>query len=72
MRKLILAIAILPVLFISCDTIYHNQLYIINNCDELVKISITDTWNNVDTFSVKANTTFMFDKGQGIASPRSP
>ncbi len=67
MKKLIL---ILFVLFISCDKIYYNQLYIVNNCNERVNISITDTWNNVDKFSVEANTTFMFNEGEGIAAPK--
>ena len=70
MKKIILVIVTLSVLYISCNKIYYNQLYIINNCEEFVNVSITDGWNNVDTFSVKANTTFMFDEGQGIASPK--
>jgi hypothetical protein len=70
MRKIILTIEALFILFISCDKIYHNKLYIINNCNELINISLTDTWNKVDTFSVKANSTFMFDEGKGIMRPK--
>jgi len=69
MKKLILAIVLL-VLCISCDKIYSGKLFIINNCEELINVSITDTWNNVDTFSVEANTTYMFEEGQGIATPK--
>jgi hypothetical protein len=70
MKKLIFTIAIIITLFVSCDKYYYNQLYIINNCDELIAVSITNTWNIVDTFSVQANTTFMFNEGEGITSPK--
>ena len=70
MNKLVLVSIMVSVLLVSCDKIYYNKLFIVNNCDEFVKISITDTWNTVDTFSVKANTTYMFDEGQGITSPK--
>ena len=55
---------------VSCDKIYYNRLYIINNCDESIGISITNTWNKVDSFSVEANITLMFDEGSGIMSPK--
>jgi len=70
MKKLILIIVTLSVFFISCDKIYYNQLYIINNCDERINISITNTYDTVDTFSVDAKTTYMFDEGSGITSPK--
>ena len=70
MKKSILTIVILLILFTSCDYIYYNRLYIINNCDERIEVSITDTWNTVNTFSVDGNTTFMFDEGSGITSPK--
>jgi hypothetical protein len=69
MRKLILAITLF-LLFLSCDKIYYNKLYIINNCEETVSVSITNTWDVVNTFSVEANTTFMYNEGQGILSPK--
>jgi len=70
MKKLILIVATLFILFISCDPYYYNKLYIINNCEELITISITDTWNKIETFSVEAHTTYLFDEGQGIATPK--
>ena len=69
MKKLILA-TVLPILFISCDKIYSGKLFIINNCEDSITVSITDTWNNVRTFSVEANITYMFSEGQGIATPK--
>jgi len=70
MKRIILTFVALSALFISCDKYYYNQLYIINNCNEVISVSITDTWNNVDTFSVEANTTFMFNEGEGITKPK--
>lgn len=70
MKNIILTIVILSVLFTSCDKYYYNRLYIINNCDEPIIVSITDSRNNIDNFSVEADTTYMFDEGQGITSPK--
>ena len=69
MKKIVLIITSF-FLLISCDEIYHSQLYITNNCNEPINVSITNSWNNVDTFVVDANTTFMFSEGQGITSPK--
>jgi hypothetical protein len=70
-NKLIKVAVLLSITMTSCDRYYYNQLYIINNCNEAIYISITDTWNNEDTFSVDANTTVMFNEGEGIANPKT-
>jgi ribosomal protein L21 len=70
-NKLIKAAVLLSIIMTSCDRYYYNQLYIINNCNEAIYISITDTWDNEDTFSVDANTTVMFNEGEGIATPKT-
>ena len=69
MKKIILTV-ISIITICSCDKIYRNQLYVINNCNEPIYMFITNTWGNIDTFMVEANATFMFDEGQGIASPK--
>jgi hypothetical protein len=69
-NKLIKTIVLLSVIMTSCDRYYYDQWHIINNCDQAIYISITNTWNSVDTFSVNANTTLMFYEGEGITSPK--
>jgi hypothetical protein len=69
-KVLILIIVTLGGVIISCDTLYYIQLYVINNCNEPIHVSITDTWDSVDIFSVDANSTHMFEEGQGITSPK--
>jgi hypothetical protein len=71
-NKLIKTAVLLSVIMTmtSCDHIYCDQWYVVNNCDEGIYISITDE-RDIDTFSVDANTTFMFYEGEGIATPKS-
>jgi hypothetical protein len=69
-NKLIKTIVLLSVIMTSCDHIYYNRLYVVNNCNQATHISITNTWDSVDTFSVNANTTLMFYEGGGITSPK--
>ena len=70
MKKFILYFLSLIILTVSCDKIYTNKLFITNNCEVPIHISITDTYNNVDAFNIAANSTFMFDEGSGIMSPK--
>lgn len=52
------------VLFISCDKGFYEERYIINNCNEKIKVTIT-MWNNSEhNFSVDENSEFMWFQGK--------
>jgi hypothetical protein len=53
-------------LFFSCDKHYYGKMYIVNNCEEIISVLITNTWNNVQKFDVGIGSTYLFDDGEGI------
>jgi hypothetical protein len=68
MKKIILGI-IFSLLLVSCDHFYYKKFFMINNCEELINVSIT-IWNgDVEQFDINAHETYLYYESDGITSP---